>query len=30
MEMDLDAIIAAAHRAQQSCDYRQPDLHYFK
>lgn len=22
MEMDLDAIIAAAHRAQQSCDYR--------
>ncbi|AFJ46297.1 DUF2235 domain-containing protein [Shimwellia blattae] len=22
MEMDLDAIIAAAHRAQQACDYR--------
>jgi hypothetical protein len=22
MQMDLDAIIAAAHRAQQSCDYR--------
>lgn len=22
MEMDLDAIIAAANRAQQACDYR--------